>query len=58
MLEAIPIRLEAIASRLEVIATRVGARTLLGAPGIATRSKDATRVEAIAKLRRWFGFGR
>ena len=26
----------------------LGARTLLGAPGIATRSKDASRLEAIA----------
>ena len=29
----------------------LGARTLLGAPGIATRSKDASRLEAAIRLR-------
>ena len=48
-------RMEVISSRLEAIATKskklraslLGARTLLGAPGLTTRSKDATRLEAI-----------
>ena len=28
----------------------LGARTLLGAPGIATRGKEATRLEAISRV--------
>ena len=32
----------------KLLALLLGARTLLGAPGIATRSKDATTLEAIA----------
>ena len=51
---------EAIASRSKqhrysgLLALLLGARTLLGAPGIATGSKDASRLEAIASRKKPF----